>query len=304
MGRTALAQARARIASVVPEYCFSCSNRYSVTARIVSGTGRMIVVEFHLSEGARRVITPNHPPKPAQSDQLWMALAKRFQSWHHERVIPAIQSAVQDVHGRVILAETVWLRAAKLFLEDARESDTRFVVYCHECSSKLLKIVALQPAAADRRARPPLAGRGAVEAFGSSAICGDDLVRMDGSAFAPGQHFQADACMTLLDKPEDFRRPARQIDDDAVGLKLWCRTSVQDPDPGRPTVRQVRDAKQCSERVAGVGRDHRVHVESDPASGYLAVDFLTVVGGQPFLGLENARRAPTWRSHRDPRGAA
>ena len=104
---------------------------------------------------------------------------------------------------------------------------------------------------------------------------------MDGSAVAPGQHFQADACTTLLDKPDDFRRPARQIDDDAVGLKLWCRTSVLDPNPGRPTVRQVRDAKQCSERVVGVGRDHRVHVESDPASGCLAVEFLTVVGGHP-----------------------
>jgi hypothetical protein len=53
-----------------------------------------------------------------------------------------------------------------------------------------------------------------------------------------------------------------------------------------------------------VGCDHRVHVEPFSASGYPAVEFLTVIGGQPFSGLEDPRHAATWRCRRNTRGAA
>jgi hypothetical protein len=123
-------------------------------------------------------------------------------------------------------------------------------------------------------------------------------------AAAPSQHFQTNTGTTLLDEPKDFRGPARQIDYDAVGSKVWCRTSIQNPDSGRPTVSHVRDAKQCAERIVRVGCDHRVHVEPFAARGFLAVEFLTVIGGQPFSGLEYPRRAATWRCRRHPRGTA
>ena len=121
---------------------------------------------------------------------------------------------------------------------------------------------------------------------------------------APGQHIQSNACTPLLDKPKDLCGLARQIDDDPACLKLRCRTSIHDPDTGGPTVRQVRDAKPCAERIAGVSRDHRVHIEAAAARSFPAVEFLAVVGGQPFSGLQNRRRAATWRCRRDPRGAA
>jgi hypothetical protein len=60
---------------------------------------------------------------------------------------------------------------------------------------------------------------------------------------APGQHFQSNACTTLLEKPKDFRGLARQTDDDAACLKWRCRTSIQDPDADRPTVRQMIQAR-------------------------------------------------------------
>ena len=51
-------------------------------------------------------------------------------------------------------------------------------------------------------------------------------------------------------------------------------------------------------------RDHGVHVVADAASGYPAVEFLTVIGRQPLSCFESPRRTATWRCHRDPRGAA
>ena len=62
-------------------------------------------------------------------------------------------------------------------------------------------------------------------------------------AAAPSQHFETNTCTPLLDEPKDLRRLAGHIDDDAVGSKVWCRTSIQDPDAGRSTVFQIRDAK-------------------------------------------------------------
>ena len=53
-----------------------------------------------------------------------------------------------------------------------------------------------------------------------------------------------------------------------------------------------------------MGGDHRVHVEPDTAGGSPALEFLAVIGGQAFSGLEDPRPAATWRCHRDPRGAA
>src|SRR4030095_3240866 len=36
-------------------------------------------------------------------------------------------------------------------------------------------------------------------------------------AVSPVQYFEPDACLTLLDEPENVRGLARQVDDDAVG---------------------------------------------------------------------------------------
>ena len=57
--------------------------------------------------------------------------------------------------------------------------------------------------------------------------------RFESLRAVPGQHFQSNACTTLLDEAKDFRGLARQIDDDSVGSKLRCRTSIHDPDTGR-----------------------------------------------------------------------
>ena len=53
-----------------------------------------------------------------------------------------------------------------------------------------------------------------------------------------------------------------------------------------------------------MSRDHRVHIESDAASGCPAVEFLAVIRSQSFSGLQDPRRAATWRCQRNPRGAA
>ena len=49
---------------------------------------------------------------------------------------------------------------------------------------------------------------------------------------SPVQNLEADACLTLLDEPEDLGALAGQIDDDAAGSLPWCGTSVDDPDAG------------------------------------------------------------------------
>ena len=82
-----------------------------------------------------------------------------------------------------------------------------------------------------------------------------------------------------------------------AGPRSTIRTLVD-----RPFARFVTRS-QCAERIARVGSDHRVHVEPDAAGGFPAVEFLAVIRGQPFSGLENPRRAATWRCRRDPRGA-
>ena len=146
----------------------------------------------------------------------------------------------------------------------------------------------------------PLVGR---HAFRQSSMTADlftgDRRRLP---LAPLEHFEPDACTTLLDETEDFRCASGQIDHDAVGSMLWCGPSIQNPHAGRPAIREVRDAKPCAKRIAGVGRDHSVHVEPDTARRNLAVEVLPVIGSEPFLGLENGRRSPGRRSHRGPRG--
>ena len=56
--------------------------------------------------------------------------------------------------------------------------------------------------------------------------------RLESLTTTPGQHFQSNACMTLLDKSKDFCGLARHIDDDAACSKLRRRTSIHDPNTG------------------------------------------------------------------------
>jgi len=95
---------------------------------------------------------------------------------------------------------------------------------------------------------------------------------------------------TLLDKSEDFRGPARQIDYDAVGSKVWCRTSIKDSDRRRPTVRQVRDAKQCAERIVRLRVPHTGRSSTGRYSGGAGVDPASPCGRPGFTAVTPRQR--------------
>src|SRR4029453_18129730 len=93
----------------------------------------------------------------------------------------------------------------------------------------------------------------------------------------PAQHLQPNARPTILDKAQFLRGAARDVDDDAIssGPSRWA--TVQDLKLNRASILQVRHSNDGTERIAGVGGHHRVHVELGAAGGSLALKIRPVI---------------------------
>ena len=93
----------------------------------------------------------------------------------------------------------------------------------------------------------------------------------------PAQHLEPNARPTILDKAQFLRGAARDVDDDAIssGPSRWA--TVQDLKLNRASILQVRHSNDGTERIAGVGGHHRVHVELDAAGGSLALKIRPVI---------------------------
>ena len=65
---------------------------------------------------------------------------------------------------------------------------------------------------------------------------------------------------------------------------------IEDRQLQRPTVREIRHTDDGAEWVAGVRRNHGVHVEAGAAGHDSAVELLAIVRREPLLRIEYAWR--------------
>ena len=115
------------------------------------------------------------------------------------------------------------------------------------------------------------------------------LRRIVGRSIAPAQYLEANAGAALPDEAQCLGRTVREIDKNAVGLRPLGRPSIQNSHIDSPFVRQICDTDDRSERVCGMCRHHRLHIEPCAAGCRLAVESGSVIRGQTLTNVTNAR---------------
>jgi len=99
---------------------------------------------------------------------------------------------------------------------------------------------------------------------------------------SPAKHLEPHACTPCANESQRLCRLVREVDEDAGGLRAGRGAAIDHAHVNAPPVRQVRHAKDRTERIARMRGHELLHVEADAACRRASVKLLAVVGRESF----------------------